>query len=87
MLVGYLTNKILLPGFTPHFDLSKSQHAIGLANKLNFGLPDLVSYLCSILVLSLFFCLLAIIKTACQKAAGKNNATFGVTLNICRMQQ
>ncbi|MDR9756735.1 MAG: efflux transporter SaoE [Thermoanaerobacterales bacterium] len=54
MLVGYLTNKILLPGFTPHFDLSKSQHAIGLANKLNFGLPDLVSYLCSILVLGLF---------------------------------
>ena len=28
----------LLPGFTPQFDLTQSQHAIGLANKLNLGI-------------------------------------------------
>jgi uncharacterized membrane protein YraQ (UPF0718 family) len=54
MLVGYLTNKILLPGFTPQFDLTQSQHAIGLANKLNLGIPELVSHFCSILIIALF---------------------------------
>ncbi|HHW41639.1 MAG TPA: permease [Syntrophomonadaceae bacterium] len=54
MLVGYVTNKLLLPGFTPHFDLSQSQRAIGLANKLSMGLPEPVCQLCSVLVVGLF---------------------------------
>ncbi len=53
LLVGYLTNKLLLPGFVPFFDLSKSQQVTGIANKLIFAAPEPLQYLCSVIVLYL----------------------------------
>lgn len=52
-LVGYMTNKILLPGFTPFFDLSNTRHTVGLANNLIFAAPEPLRYLCSVVVILL----------------------------------
>ncbi len=52
-LVGYMTNKLLLPGFTPFFDLSKTRQTVGLANNLIFAAPVPLRYLCSAVVLLL----------------------------------
>jgi uncharacterized membrane-anchored protein YitT (DUF2179 family) len=53
LLIGYLTNKLLLPGFTPFFDLSKTRQTVGLANNLIFAAPEPLRYLCSAAVLLL----------------------------------
>lgn len=52
-LVGYLTNQLLMPGFVPFFDLTKTGHTIGLANNLTFAAPGPLRYLCTIIVIAL----------------------------------
>ncbi|MFX4262421.1 efflux transporter SaoE [Pelotomaculum propionicicum] len=52
-LVGHMTNILLLPGFTPFFDLSKSRQTVGLANNLTFAASEPLSYLCSAIVILL----------------------------------
>lgn len=52
-LVGYATNKLLLPGFTPFFDLSKTRQTVGLANNLTFAASEPLRYLCSAVVILL----------------------------------
>lgn len=54
MVIGWLTNKWLLPGFVPFYNLDKSQQAIGVANRLIISVPDVVQTLCSIIILLLF---------------------------------
>lgn len=53
MLVGYLTNKLLLPGFSPVIDLSRTQNTIAVANKIIFTTPEPIRVLCSLLVVAL----------------------------------
>lgn len=53
MIIGLLTNKLLLPGFIPFFNLDESQRLIGMANHFIFSAPQPLKYLCSVLILSL----------------------------------
>lgn len=53
LLVGYMTNKLLLPGFTPFFDLSKARQTVGVANNIIFSAPEPMRYFCSAVVLLL----------------------------------
>ncbi len=54
LLIGWLTNQILLPGFVPFYNLDKGQQAIGLANSLIVSVPEPVQIICSIAILLLF---------------------------------
>jgi len=55
LLVGYFTNKLLLPGFIPFFDLDKTRQTVSFANKLIYSAPESLQYLCSAVVLCLGF--------------------------------
>ncbi len=50
MLIGLFTNKLLLPGFVPFFNLDEGKRMIGIANYLIFSVPQPIRYLCSLLV-------------------------------------
>ncbi len=52
-IVGYITNLLLLPDFTPVFDLSNAQNSIDLANKISLAVPAWVEYGCSFIVLAM----------------------------------
>lgn len=52
LIVGYLTN-VMLPGFTPVFDLSHAQNSIDLANKMSLAVPAGVEYVCSLIILAM----------------------------------
>lgn len=54
MMIGLLTNKVLLPGFVPHFNLDENRRIVGIANQLIFSVPQPLKYLCSAIVFSLF---------------------------------
>lgn len=53
IIVGYITNALLLPGFTPVFDLSHAQNSIDLANKMNLAVPAWVEYVCSLIIIAM----------------------------------
>jgi len=55
LLIGWLANQYLLPGFVPFYNLDKGQQAIGLANRLIVSVPEPLQILCSLVVLLLFF--------------------------------
>ena len=46
-LVGYLTNRLLMPGFNPVLDFDRTSHTIQQANKLIIALPDWGEWICS----------------------------------------
>ncbi len=50
LVAGYITNRLLMPGFTPYFNLSYARQAIQLAGRLTLTSPELVHYLCSAIV-------------------------------------
>lgn len=54
IVIGWLTNKWLMPGFMPFYNLDGNQSAIGLANRLIISVPDSVQTICSIIILLLF---------------------------------
>lgn len=53
IVVGYITNYLLMPGFMPVFDLSNAQNTIALANKLSLSVPVGVGYICSVVILAM----------------------------------
>jgi hypothetical protein len=53
ILVGYITNALLLPGFSPVFDLSHAQNTIDLADKMSFTVPAWVEYICSLMIIAM----------------------------------
>lgn len=53
VIAGYFTNALLLPGFTPVFDLSNAQNSINLANKMSLAVPAGVEYICSLMVIAM----------------------------------
>ena len=54
MVIGLLTNKLLLPGFVPRFNLDENRRIVGIANQFIFSAPQPLKYLCSAIVFSLF---------------------------------
>ena len=54
MLIGWLTNQLLLPDFVPFYNLEKGQGAIGLANRLIVSVPEPLQIASSLIILLLF---------------------------------
>ncbi len=54
LIIGWLTNQYLLPGFVPFYNLDKGQSAIGMANRLIVSVPEPIQVVCSIIILLLF---------------------------------
>lgn len=58
LLAGYLTNRLLMPGFTPLFNLDGSRYALGLARHLIIAVPEFIQLICTgIVILLCFFAL------------------------------
>ena len=49
--VGYLTNRLLMPGFTPVLDYNQTQHTISYANKMIIGFPDWAQHISSVILI------------------------------------
>lgn len=68
-LVGYLTNRLLMPGLNPVLDFDRTSHTIQQANKLIIALPDWGEWICSgILVAYAAYALLKAIRSKMKKA-------------------
>ena len=68
-LVGYLTNRLLMPGFNPVLDFDRTSHTIQQANKLIIALPDWGEWICSgILFAYAAYALLKAIRSKMKKA-------------------
>lgn len=68
-LVGYLTNRLLMPGFNPVLDFDRTSHTIQQANKLIITLPDWGEWICSgILVAYAAYALFTAIRSKMKKA-------------------
>lgn len=46
-IVGYITNKLLMPGFQPVLDFNRTKNTISGANHFMFSAPEWVKYVCS----------------------------------------
>ena len=67
-LVGYLTNRLLMPGFNPVLDFDRTSHTIQQANKLIIALPDWGEWICSgILVAYAAYAAYALLKAIRSK--------------------
>ena len=49
-VVGYITNRLLMPGFTQVLDYDQTQHTISYANKMIVVMPEWGKNLCSIIL-------------------------------------
>lgn len=68
-LVGYLTNRLLMPGFNPVLDFDRTSHTIQQANKLIIALPDWGEWICSgILVAYAAYALFKAVRSKMKKA-------------------
>lgn len=54
LLVGYLTNTILIPDFKPVLNSKNMNRSIQSANNLLYIAPDLLKYICSIIIFIFF---------------------------------
>lgn len=71
-VVGYITNRLLMPGFTPVLNYDQTQHTISYANKMIVVTPDWLQNICStILVCYALYALYKMIKAK----VGKKSAT------------
>ncbi|MDO4265209.1 MAG: efflux transporter SaoE [Eubacteriales bacterium] len=50
-VVGYITNRLLMPGFQPVLDYDQTHHTISNANRMIIDFPDWLQALCSIVLL------------------------------------
>lgn len=73
--VGFLTNRLLLPGFVPFFNLDKGRHLVGMANSLILAVPPPVQSLFSGTVVLL--CLYAFWPKIRQWAGRRRGACDG----------
>ncbi len=53
-IVGYLTNKLLMPGFVPAINFNMAEKSLESVNRISFIAPPWFKYLCSVIVF-LFF--------------------------------
>ncbi len=54
LLVGYFTNKLLMPGFKPVINIDTVDNSIQYANKLMFIAPQPLKYICSLIIVCFF---------------------------------
>lgn len=67
-IVGYITNRLLMPGFTPVLNYDQTQHTISYANKMIVVMPEWGKNLCSaILVCYALYSLYKIIRGKIRK--------------------
>lgn len=52
--IGYVTNMILLPDFTPFINFDRTSKSIQIANRLIVNSPNFVRYICSFIIVYLF---------------------------------
>jgi len=67
VVIGWLANQMLLPGFEPFYNLDKGKQAIGLANMLIVSVPDQLQTFCSIIIVLLFLRAYRPLFTICWK--------------------
>lgn len=53
-IVGYITNKLLMPGFMPAISFNKIDKSVETANRLLIAFPEPVKYFCSLIVFIFF---------------------------------
>ncbi len=71
-IVGYITNKLLMPGFTPVLNYDQTQHTISYANKMIIAMPDWFQNTCSVILVG--YALYALYKMIKAKAGKKSAA-------------
>ena len=81
LLAGYITNRLLMPGFTPYFSLSHARQAIHVAGRLTLASPEPVRYLCSVIVVCL--CLYAL-WPGLKRLVGKAQAVIWPYCRPCK---
>jgi hypothetical protein len=54
LLVGYFTNKLLMPDFKPVINIDTVDNSIQYANKLMFIAPKPLKYICSLIIVWFF---------------------------------
>lgn len=52
LIVGYITNKLLMPGFKPVLNYDGVSKSITAANKITFTAPIWVKYICSFIIIA-----------------------------------
>lgn len=52
--VGYITNKLLMPGFIPAISIDKIDGSIQSTNRLLISAPDWLKYICSLIIFIFF---------------------------------
>lgn len=68
-IVGYITNKLLMPGFTPVLDFDQTHNTITQANKMIFVVPDWATWICSgVIVCYAVYSLYKIVQPKFKKA-------------------
>lgn len=50
-IAGYITNKVLMPGFTPVLDFDRTSNTIKQVNRILIELPAWVEWMCSIIII------------------------------------
>ena len=50
-VVGYITNKLLMPGYVPILDYDRTKNTISSANHFIFTAPEWLKYVCSIILI------------------------------------
>lgn len=51
-LVGFITNKLLMPGFVPVLDFDRTSNTIAHANKLMVTIPEWGEWICSLILIA-----------------------------------
>ena len=70
--VGWLTNRLLMPGFKPVLDFDQTTNTIGAANKFIIELPPWGTWICSgILVAYALYALFKAIRSGIRKTGEK----------------
>lgn len=64
-IAGYITNKLLMPGFVPVLDFDRTSKTITQVNKLLVDVPAWGEYICSFIVIG--YAIVALIKYIRQK--------------------
>lgn len=54
MFIGFMTNKLLMPGFQRQMEYDEVTNAINYANKMMLSFPEWVKYVCSAIVFYFF---------------------------------
>ena len=54
LVVGFITNKLLMPGFVPAINFNMAEKSIESVNRITFLAPEPVKYACSVVIIIFF---------------------------------